>query len=66
MGKKSRSGKKEDTVLKENIRLSIYVPEEQLFQRIPLCRYLSDLSSFFENEDDEKRFMDSSGEKKQP
>lgn len=31
---------------------SIYVPEEQLFQRIPLCRYLSDLSSLFENEND--------------
>jgi hypothetical protein len=64
--KKSRFGKKEDTVSKENVRLSIYVPEEQLFQRIPLCRYLSDLPSFLENDDDEKRFMDSSEENKQP
>lgn len=32
---------------------SLYIPEEQLFQRIPLCRYLSDLSAFFETDNDE-------------
>ncbi len=29
---------------------SLYIPEEERIQRIPLCRYLSDLSALFETD----------------
>lgn len=42
---------RDDRTPGKNIQQTLYVPEEQLFQRIPLCRYLSDLSTLFETED---------------
>ncbi len=51
MKDESNSDKPDNSNFEVNFRHSIYVPEEKLFQRIPLCRYLSDLSSFFEVED---------------
>jgi hypothetical protein len=44
-------GDRDDRTPEKSIQQTLYVPEEQLFQRIPLCRYLSDLSSLFETED---------------
>jgi len=50
MGENSRSGKPDNKSPETKFRHALYVPEEQLFQRIPLCLYLSDLSALFENE----------------
>jgi len=51
MAEKSRPGKGESRITENKIQHALYVPEEQVFQRIPLCRYLSDLSALFENEE---------------
>jgi len=50
MEENSRSGKPENKIPDADFQHALYVPEEQLFQRIPLCLYLSDLSALFENE----------------
>ena len=47
----SRSDQPENKVPETKLKLSIYVPEDQLLERIPLCKYLSDLDALFENED---------------
>jgi len=44
-------GERDDRTPEKIFQQTLYVPEEQLFQRIPLCRYLSDLSTLFETED---------------
>ena len=66
MADKSDSGKPENKCPGVNFKHSYYVPEEELFQRIPLCRYLSDLSSFFEVEDHENEPEDGAGKKEEP
>ena len=45
------SGDRDEKTPERNFQHTLYVPEEQLFQRIPLCRYLSDLSTLFETEE---------------
>jgi len=51
MAEHSGSGDRNKENPENSFQQTFYVPEEQLFQRIPLCQYLSDLSTLFENED---------------
>jgi hypothetical protein len=66
MGNNSQSGKDLEKSREIDFQKTLYVPEEQLFQRIPLCRYLSDLSELFENEKTEDEPAGETGKKEQP
>ncbi|OPY90526.1 MAG: hypothetical protein A4E72_00594 [Syntrophus sp. PtaU1.Bin208] len=51
MTDKFDAAKPENRPTEDHLQMVRYVPEEQLFERIPLCRFLSDLSLLFEDED---------------
>jgi len=51
MAEHAGSGDRDKENPENSFPQTLYVPEEQLFQRIPLCQYLSDLSTLFENEE---------------
>ena len=40
---------------KETISLSIYLPKEERFQKLPLCKYLSELPEITEEETKDSR-----------
>ncbi len=52
MDENSPSGKGDQGAPELPFPHSLYIPEEERIQRIPLCRYLSDLSALFETEND--------------
>jgi hypothetical protein len=66
MGNNPQSGKKPDKSRENDFQKNLYVPEDQLFQRIPLCRYLSDLSELFENEETGDEPAGKTGQKERP
>lgn len=51
MAEKFDFEKPESSPAESSLQMVRYVPEEELFERIPLCRFLSDLPALFENED---------------
>ncbi len=62
MDKNFPAGKEPEKSSETGFQKTIYVPEEQQFQRIPLCRYLSDLSELFETETTEDEPTEKPGE----
>ncbi|MDY0187908.1 MAG: hypothetical protein RBR16_08305 [Syntrophus sp. (in: bacteria)] len=51
MAEHSNPEKKKGKAPAEGFPHTLYVPEDQLFERIPLCRYLGDLSELFETDE---------------
>ncbi len=62
MAEHSNPEKKKGKAPAEGFPHTLYVPEDQLFERIPLCRYLGDLSELFETDEPADRAVN--GEEK--